>query len=139
MTQEQVEKLLQPRYKVIATYPKCHWSVGKVLTADSEGWFEVELDWRVELEYMDAFPHLFRKLEWWEEREVSEMPEYVKIINTNPIAKVGEIIKTNKWNSVPNKFYFIDADGDHAFIFVSDAIPATEQDYLTYKQNQVTV
>ena len=65
------EKLLQPRFEVIADYPKSIFKVGEVLEGelifcDPDG-----------PKYSD-YPHLFRKLPWWEKREQSEMPMYLK-------------------------------------------------------------
>ena len=65
------EKLLQPRFEVIADYPKSIFKVGEIiqgkfLLCDPDG-----------PKYSD-YPHLFRKLPWWEKRERSEMPMYLK-------------------------------------------------------------
>jgi len=70
------EELLKPRYKVIADYPKSLYHVGDILNA---GWRSEDLiycdhdgpRWR-------DYPHLFKKLEWWEDRKIEDMPEYLK-------------------------------------------------------------
>ncbi len=58
-------ELMQPRYEVIAEYPSCHHEKGSIVDNVTE--------------YMEAFfnkyPHLFRKLNWWEYRKVEDMPK----------------------------------------------------------------
>ena len=68
-----VEKLLKPRFKVIANYPKSFYKIGEII------------DTGYELIYCDThgakftdYPHLFKKLNWWERREEGDMPKYLK-------------------------------------------------------------
>lgn len=70
------EQLIAPRYKVIADYPKSLYPVGTIIRADGQSEDLLYCDW--EGPRCRDYPHLFRKLEWWEERVVSEMPKYVK-------------------------------------------------------------
>lgn len=116
MTEEEkkVEQLLKPRYIVVADYPNAEMPVGLVVTNlygatwgdgkeyqfnESELWFK-------------RFPHLFRKLNWWEHMEESEMPQYVrlkdmlvKIDDVNGFKTAGEFIKYYaeecKWAILP--------------------------------------
>lgn len=66
------EDLLKPRYKVIADYPDSTFSIGDVLMTDVNSFFRKHC--------LLGYPAIFRKPEWWEEREEKDMPEYVKII-----------------------------------------------------------
>ncbi|MEZ7496490.1 hypothetical protein QO206_13410 [Leeuwenhoekiella aequorea] len=68
-------ELLKPRFEVIADFPDNHY--GKVGTILDRDWSKYPNDdetqeaiWRI-----SQFPHLFRKLNWWERREKHEMPK----------------------------------------------------------------
>ena len=70
------EKLLQPRFEVIADYPESPFTIGDILTMNGSvyGTGNPQQFTREP----DKYPHLFRKLPWWEKRERSEMPMYLK-------------------------------------------------------------
>jgi hypothetical protein len=109
-----VEELLMPRYKVIADYPGMDdsYEIGEVLKPAYTG-------------IVDAYPHLFRKLNWWEERKVEDMPDYVKWdVGIYPTWK--KIMKVDKWNS--NGSF----DHENVTISVINCFPATEQQYNDY-------
>lgn len=63
-------ELLKPRYEVIADFPHSAHKVGDILTGFkvTEEFFNA---------YMEKFPHIFKKLNWWEHRKVEEMPKKV--------------------------------------------------------------
>jgi len=155
MTQEQVEKLLQPRYKVIADYPRNgHYEnveVGEII----EAWHPNKILQDNRTGFYGKYPHIFKELGWWEDRKVSDMPMYLK--------QTGMVDGAN--NPLPDwyvkvKKHFNAGNGewrdDSIHIFCTEDHkngwgsgvrsmnyngfePATEQDYLTYKQNQLTV
>lgn len=105
------EELLKPRYKVTADYPDSLFKVGDILQQD----FENANDWVIPekglltpcLQTNPAnYPNIFRPIEWWEDRAVDDMPEYVKSVDGEEVFK---------------------------FIQILDRLtPATESDYLTY-------
>lgn len=94
-----VEELMRPRYKVIADYPDSKFKVGEILEQDMPidypGWFSTNRrsnnDGRFE-EILKKFPHIFQKIEWWEERNKEEMPEYVRVAPNWPY-RTGEVYK----------------------------------------------
>jgi hypothetical protein len=119
------ERLLMPRFKVIATFPRCWHSVGEILQPDKDGFFEVWQDEYMDFHYVDCYPHLFRKLSWWEDREISEMPEYVKNSKGEIVKVVG--LETNglfyeKANSMEGKMW----------TRYSYCMPATHEEYISY-------
>lgn len=70
------EQLLKPRYKVIADYPKSLYKVGDILDA---GWRSEDCIYcDTEGPRWRHYPHLFKPLQWWEERKVEDMPQYLK-------------------------------------------------------------
>lgn len=125
--------LMAPRYKVIADYPYSTDCVGHIYTIlEDKGCFGVSngsdfsfvmpIDKnRCKAEYYDKFPHLFRKLEWWEERAESDLPIYVKTKAGNSVRKVHRIVY--------DMVYFSPQKRRN----VKHWIPATEEEYLKFE------
>jgi hypothetical protein len=113
--------LLKPRYKVIANDTSGYYSVGEII---------VYFDHKYGTDYYDQYPHLFRKLEWWEDMAVEDMPEYVKCIKTpDQLHFEGEVYKITK-----EHFNIGCAKSEKGLIVLSTNcyIPATETDYTNY-------
>jgi hypothetical protein len=112
------EQLMQPRYKVIADYPKSIHPVGTIIDA---GWQSEDLlycDW--DGPRCRDFPHLFKKLEWWEEREEKDMPEYVKI-NADECSFIrGTVLKVDGVGRYPDRIKPLGNEGD---LYVTLTIP----------------
>jgi hypothetical protein len=78
MIKEQIEQLLLPRYKLIADYPGSPFcdvlqpvlSVEEILSEDYSMKSEEDIN---------KYPHIFRPLQWWEQRTEEEMPKYIRI------------------------------------------------------------
>lgn len=93
------EELLKPRYKVIADYPNSEWKVGKILvrvkdaTNDIFHVHEYAIVGDISLNEIKKYPHIFKPLEWWEEREEKDI-EFVTWKSCNSgityVAKVLE-------------------------------------------------
>lgn len=148
------EELLRPRIKCIADFWDNPFKVGEVIQFIQEreyhDFFTGELqgkDWLTDflpddptvIRYMywmrkfTPLPHLFRRLEWWEERDVKDMPEYVKTIYD------GRVRKVNKYDFKNNIIWMDYSEGNCQFTlnaYLSARLPATKQDYLTYTSNQ---
>jgi hypothetical protein len=128
------EELMKPRYKVIADYPLSRFIIGSIVEGQKgrfDEWF-FEINGK-ELPFdITQYPHLFKKLEWWEERKLEEMPQYVKEFNS--LYKIGEVIKVAEWNmgdEEPNIPCFRD-ETDNSFTWVRGFHPATEEEYNAY-------
>lgn len=74
-----VEKLLQPRFEIIADAPLLKNKVGEIIIC-------TEPHGRIDLDFFfcgkagicpDTYPHIFRKLNWWEKRTAEQMPKKV--------------------------------------------------------------
>lgn len=65
------KELLKPRFEVIADYPNpkdyCYFPVGEIIKIES----------LEDINYLEKYPHLFRKLNWWEHRKIEDMPKKV--------------------------------------------------------------
>lgn len=89
---------LKPRYKVIADYPGNPYPIGAIGTTDSEYW--AQSNYRLIIsEAPDKYPHLFKKLEWWEHRTIEELKsvKYVKVITYRGYWRVGDIVPVNSF------------------------------------------
>lgn len=78
-----ISELLKPRYKVENPDTSGRWAVGDIYTftrevAQTYDYWVNQKGQSVSFNFFSAFPHLFRKLNWYEDREESQMPEYVK-------------------------------------------------------------
>src|SRR5678815_6192710 len=69
------EELLKPRYKVIADMPLLRFKIGDIHNAH---FIPINIWDKETYVRLDIYPHLFRKLEWWEERQPEEVPAYIK-------------------------------------------------------------
>ena len=125
------EELLKPRYKIIAAIPfkeeEDFWRVGEILDRNW-GWHGDDEDG---FKYhISDYPHLFKKLEWWEERKVEEMPEYVKLIIGNKTAFVHKVEKWDGCNAygIP-MYYFKNQVGYVSPRSVTDLLPASYDEY----------
>ena len=93
--EQKVKVLLFPRYEVIATYPEMDFKLGDILTEMSPGHFtKVIAKGTRQLIHLHIdlshYPHLFRKMDWWEQRTLEEMPKKLKVLhitdeNNNPV------------------------------------------------------
>lgn len=76
-------ELLKPRFEVIDLYPFSKIDKGIILTEEVIHHYSFEKDgrkWNTSIKNLDKYPHLFRKLNWWENRVVSEMPIKLKCL-----------------------------------------------------------
>lgn len=85
------EQLLIPRYKVIATWPGMEaepFRLNQIVTLSAhicdEGLEYIHIPINhmpgsyMRQGFFDKFPHLFQSSPWWSDREISDLPEYVK-------------------------------------------------------------
>jgi hypothetical protein len=76
-----VEDLLRPRFIVTAIDTSDRFIIGDIFNYDDEAdafWCRGHVFTEQRLL---SYPHLFRKLEWWEDRSPKDMPEYVKRVD----------------------------------------------------------
>lgn len=85
-------ELLQPRFEVIADYPSSSYELGFVLTASHHHVNRENIpDWAA---YYEQYPHIFRKMNWWECRTVEQMPRKVMSIADDK----GTTFEIEKWD-----------------------------------------
>ena len=127
------DALMAPRYKVIDDYPRSNFSVGEIYQLEFKyGTWRHEFythegkDYESE-SFFTEYPHLFKKLEWWKERKVEEMPKYVKSI-LNQVHKVERHFSSS-WAAFTE---YGCTCADNLFRSYSDLQPTTEQEYNAY-------
>jgi hypothetical protein len=132
-----VEELLIQRYKVIADYPNSHFKIGDIVKkhffdVSQKGTYTYLTNVKSPLqglslrkEFIETMPHLFKKLEWWEERGESDFLElkFAKTIAGNSVRAVLRI--ELYWNKIL-------LDGGKVKQ-ISHWLPATEDEYRAYK------
>lgn len=130
------EELLKPRFKVIDKYPDSPFAVGEVLqlTIDKHFGKHYEYEWfghdgrYSEYEsFFNEYPNIFKKLQWWEEREKNDMPKYVLLKTAIP--KV--IQKVVEWKYESGVVYLCQTEmGKIENLWAIE--PSTEQEYNDY-------
>lgn len=133
---QEVSELLKPRVRCKGTgkfhFPGSGFEAGEILDVAQDGARLVSIktgtsvDW---LKYKN-YPHLFEEIPWWEDREVSEMPEYVK--NSHGVIKIDKHFKmlslTGK-EEYEQWSHFIYGDNSSNYTFYQ---PATKSEYDSY-------
>lgn len=87
-----VNELLIPRYIVTLDYPNSPFHVKQIIEITEEN--------KEAYSFFDDFPKVFRKLKWWENRTIDEMPEFVRF--DNKILKVEGWIQDLLGNPMPS-------------------------------------
>lgn len=69
------EELLKKRFKLIALYPGSHWAIGDIFEAAGNNCYRVESMPSIIMHesILEYYPHLFKPLQWWEERKPEEL------------------------------------------------------------------
>lgn len=126
-----IEHLLKPRYEVIADYPNCKFDVGVIVQFDNiypYSGFSYAIDHEiVHTEYFDKYPHIFRKLEWFEKRGINDMP---KFLSHRTVSKV--VVKVDRWSTNYDTFLSEACEKTSNLKHSKHWLPATEQQYTYY-------
>lgn len=142
--------LMIPRYECIGDYPCCPFEVGEIIKFAEiypySGYSYFLGDQRVIApEWCDKYPHLFCKLQWWEHRDISEMPEYVRL--TDESIKISNrhgwdyqiFMKVKEWimSNSEHPILAVISDyeqtkGEQLRMIVDHFMPATEQEYTDF-------
>ena len=145
-----VEELLKPRYKVIAQYPNTPYEISDLVNISDDGnLFHAITTWvgpdgqLIEqqkyyhsIETLQKYPHLFKQLEWWEDRKLEEMPEYVKRVNGQE--GVSGVIPFSMFRKEYEPYEDAELEWTCGSYHISLFVPATEAEYTNYinsKQN----
>lgn len=95
------EELMKSRFEVIADFPNNDFGkVGEILDRNWCKYIEDNEEGGVEWSISD-FPHLFRKLNWWEHREEEDMPKRLisKAFSNNETKELSdEVFEIESWD-----------------------------------------
>ena len=130
MNKDNIQELLKPRVKCIAADTSGDFEVGEIFYAEQDGHFYMYGDNGTWILHPDKYPHLFRRLEWWEDRDVKDMPQYLKS-NLDDKGWAGNFVveKVNEFHGDNNEYVAIDRDETLQYC-TSWYLPATEAEYL---------
>lgn len=143
------EQLLIPRYKVKARDTSGNFEIEDVFMQYLLGgpvWRKfIDGKWTdTTIHNPEKYPHLFKPLQWWEDRKLEEMPAYVKqegMVDSRDKPIPDRVIKVDKhWANTATKPYgnykvFSSSEDPHNHLYsqmYSDWQPATHEEYLTY-------
>lgn len=130
------QELMIQRWKCISNFPGNTYYVGEVFTLPlncdkqqmvlSNGVDEIDID----IDPLD-YPSIFERLEWWEEREEKDLPEYVRYKGCSFLRlgypSVGEVIKVDNYqDDCLNSGDMCD--------WITLYEPATQQEYLNQNE-----
>lgn len=127
----EIDELLKPRFLCIAEYPNSPFKVGDIaLKIHGTLYCNIETACFCGIENIEKYPHLFKPLQWFENRKVEELPSYIKS-GTQVVKPDWELIKWRDreyWRANTNEKLF----GSHYKLELF--LPATEQEYLQNTQ-----
>ena len=135
-------ELLKQRYKVYDDYPQTPFQIGDIFHVNDD---EEYISQSISIQ-PSKYPHLFKKLGWWEDRKIEDMPIYLKRTgmvddNDNPLPERYLKVKQHfnyghgEWrdNSV---HIFCIAPSERTYgtgLFYSEFEPCTEEEYFKNK------
>jgi len=92
------KELMSPRFEVIADYPNSLYGIGDLVEEHDLDKFHYVNDGNYQYassQTLEKYPHLFKKLNWWEKRKKEDMPK--KLI-CKAIKDDKEIIEIEEWD-----------------------------------------
>ena len=117
------EQLLKPRWKVIADFPDSDYKVGSIEDRDWCKYVNSEDETEGIVWKISDCPHLFKELEWWEERTIEDLPDYVKYQKLIYKA-TDKFLASVSCEKHPSDGIGLNADW-------GSCLPATEAEYLS--------
>jgi hypothetical protein len=87
------QELLIPRFEVIADFPNSNLEIKSILSFDGVVYGMNEP--QKFIRNPEKYPHLFRRLNWWEHRKVEEMP---KRLICKAIPNDTEVMDIQEWD-----------------------------------------
>jgi len=139
------EELLIPRYlcesPTDSHYPYSPFKVGDILTLNQisgNGSNCCTINGVVYSEAaLNKYPHLFRRLEWWEFRDEKDMPEYVRYGDWRQPHTIYRIVQYNPkgYNGLyPCAIAENNRVKDYFLPHFNNSFPATKEEYDNQKQ-----
>lgn len=132
-------ELLIPRFKVILDYPNSSFVIGDIIELDAKDSNGMQCVFTSDMkcwgeETLLRHPSIFRRMDWYEERQIRQMPKYVEMDFPNPKRKkIGTVFTVERWINVGESLplFLVGFDGSVA-IFANEVIPITDEQYDEY-------
>jgi len=125
------EELLKPRYKVIAKYPESRFEVEEILTQWIGSNFAGKNPYAI-LSNPQEYPKVFKELHWWEDREIEDLPKYLKIDNS--------IRKVIKWDLIYDKVIVTNLiSQEERRNYIGIYTPLSEEEYLQFTNHNEVI
>lgn len=160
---ETVLKLNKPRFKCLQHFPgNITFKIGDIYSTDSWGTLMNEgllnsqgISIKFSFDPL-LFPMIFKRLEWWEDRSIEEMPKYLRYNTLHSGSRFhqfhNDIIKPFKYHensvSIEKEQWFeswiavyiseenwTGINGSISSLHINHFIPATEEEYFKYNQS----
>lgn len=128
------EELMKPRYKVIGDYPFSCLRVGYIITEPIPIINQQALQGgKSEFDFIEKYPDVFKKLEWWEEREQYFWSDGYP---STPlfVSNIGGTIFGSAWGIDKLGFFTLEVNGSRTKGHLTNFIPATHEQYINPKQ-----
>jgi hypothetical protein len=120
-----IKELLYPRFRIIERWPDMGdrgYYCGQIITLDKQDgdqWCIVTARATYYDAYFGGFPHLFERLQWYQERGEDDFPKYAKTYGGNSVREIenidvmfdritfkgGKIRKLRHWLPATNEEY----------------------------------
>lgn len=83
-------ELLKPRYEIIGAAPLLRNQIGEIILCDHpSGQIVCNFVFSGNVHISpDAYPLIFRQLNWWENRKIEDMPKKVKSLSTDYVYEI---------------------------------------------------
>lgn len=121
------------RFIQVADYPEPDGYIGKIITCYDKD----------EIVFHEKYPHLFRRLKWWEDRTIEFLMavRYVRVTEYVGYWRVGDVVEVAGIGFSKNLahckdgvlFYYLKSDHPHS---VNHIEYATAQEYEEWKEGQ---
>lgn len=122
-----IEDFFIERYVVISKFPGSRYDVGDIILGPK---FEFD---------MQKYPSLFKKLEWYERRDISDLMKIKFVmVNKNSYYTAGDFVPVYGYdidarNPTPKFLTFWVGDSKSHPFNLEHVIPATEEEYEAYE------
>lgn len=142
-----MKDLMQPRVKIMLKYPDMPFKVGQVLYLIGVNNYYVDhksinIGGWISVASVNECRFIFKPLPWHQERDISEMPEYVKLSGNTIVKTIGyaygirRTVLYAKYHQPKRTLRF--AKGVLRAVPVTQISPATKEEYETFIKGATT-
>lgn len=153
-----VYQLMTPRFEVLQNYPFSPFKYNEVVTLTQGGTKETSYHQLANVMVMtfgifQNYPDIFREMAWYEQRELKDMPMYIKLaddsqLNDDKHPQYQGVFIPSLWAEfeAAEKQYF-NKNYCHFYVIINNDytkklsgahfVPATEEEFITYQRSHL--